>query len=107
MKKVNEVFLFGSVGSTKLINGGNGKQSIFSMSMATNENWKDSSGQIQTQTNWHSCVCFGQFAELLYTKLVKGSMVVIIGKLQTRQYIDKDNQSRYVTEVLVTDYLLK
>lgn len=107
MKKVNEVFLFGSVGSKKLISGEAGKQSIFSMSMATNESWKDSSGQVQTQTNWHSCICFGNFADLLDSKINKGSMVVIFGKLQTRQYVDKEGASRYVTEVLITDYLLK
>jgi single-strand DNA-binding protein len=59
----------------------------------------DKSGQKQERTEWHRVVVWGKLAELCNQYLVKGRQVYVEGRLQTRQWQDKDNQTKYTTEV--------
>jgi single-strand DNA-binding protein len=70
------------------------------LSIATNESWTDKNGQKQEKTEWHRVVVFGKLAELCGQYLQKGRQAYIEGKLQTRSWQDKDNQTRYTTEVV-------
>ena len=73
---------------------------VANFNMATNESWKDTNGELQDKTEWHRCVMFGKSAELAGELLKKGQLVYMEGKLQTRNWEDKDGIKRYTTEVV-------
>jgi len=97
---VNKVILIGNLGQNPEIRYSPSGQGICNFSVATNEAWTDKNGQKQEKTEWHRIVVFGKLAELCNQYLVKGRQAYIEGKLQTRQWQDKDNQTRYTTEVV-------
>lgn len=76
--------------------GGGGTKTL--LSVATDEKYKDESGQWASKTEWHRVVCFGKQAEYIAKNAKKGALVHIIGKNHTYSY-DKDGEKRYVTEV--------
>jgi single-strand DNA-binding protein len=67
--------------------------------MATTEIWNDKGGQRQEKTEWHRVVLWGKTAESLNEYLVKGKQIYVEGRLQTRQWDDKDGNKRYTTEI--------
>jgi single-strand DNA-binding protein len=67
--------------------------------MATTEVWNDKAGQRQEKTEWHRVVLWGKTAESLGEYLTKGKQIYIEGRLQTRQWDDKDGNKRYTTEI--------
>ena len=73
---------------------------VANFNLATNESWKDTNGEFQDKTEWHRCVMFGKSAELAGDLLKKGQLAYIEGKLQTRNWEDKDGVKRYTTEVV-------
>ena len=97
---VNKVILIGNLGQNPEIRHTPGGQAICTLSIATNESWTDKNGQKQEKTEWHRVVVFGKLAELCGQYLQKGRQAYIEGKLQTRTWQDKDNQTKYTTEVV-------
>ncbi len=97
---VNKVILVGRLGTDpeKLVTG-SGK-SVAKFNLATSETWKDKSGQKQEKTEWHRIVVWGAQAENCAQYLSKGRQVYIEGRLQTRQWDDKEGKKRYTTEVV-------
>ena len=73
---------------------------VANFNLATNESWRDSSGDIQDKTEWHRCVMFGKSAEMAGDLLKKGQLIFTEGKLQTRNWEDKDGVKRFTTEVV-------
>ena len=67
--------------------------------MATTEVWNDKGGQRQEKTEWHRIVLWGKTAESLNEYLTKGKQIYVEGRLQTRQWDDKDGNKRYTTEI--------
>ncbi len=67
--------------------------------MATTEVWNDKAGQRQEKTEWHRIVLWGKSAESLAEYLTKGKQIYVEGRLQTRQWDDKDGNKRYTTEI--------
>src|SRR5947208_13675193 len=67
--------------------------------MATTEVWNDKAGQRQEKTEWHRIVVWGKQAESLQEYLTKGKQIYVEGRLQTRQWDDKDGNKRYTTEI--------
>ncbi|NIV13038.1 MAG: single-stranded DNA-binding protein [Aliifodinibius sp.] len=105
MSKTNYVRLIGHLGQDpKLIDMQSGTK-IASFSFATNERYTDSNGNKQENSQWHNIVAFGSVAQLCAGYLKKGSYCMLEGKLQTRQYQDKEGNNRYTTEVVVNDVL--
>jgi single-strand DNA-binding protein len=100
MKGVNKVILVGNLGDDPEIRNLDGNLKVAKFSLATNETYKDSNGQVQTQTDWHIIVVWRGLADLAEKYLHKGSMVYLEGKLKTRSYEDKQGEKRYVTEVI-------
>lgn len=105
MSKVNQVMLIGYL-------GGNGKTTVlqennllYSASLATHEPIKKENGEKDTRTDWHNIVAFGKVAEVLNNYAKQGAYLKIDGHLKTRQYIDKNENSRYVTEIVVESVL--
>jgi single-strand DNA-binding protein len=76
-----------------------GGAAVATLNMATTEVWNDKAGQRQEKTEWHRIVLWGKQAETLQEYLTKGKQIYVEGRLQTRQWDDKDGVKRYTTEV--------
>lgn len=106
MKGLNKVMLIGTLGANpdfRVINANGGNKSVATVSVATNESFKDSNGNIKEITEWHRLVFWGKQAEVVRDYLHKGSQVYVEGKIRTRSYEDKNGQKKTVTEIQVTD----
>lgn len=96
---VNKVILVGRLGQNPEIRYTPSGAAVANFSIATNESWMDKSGQKQERTEWHKVVVWGKLAELCSQYLAKGRQAYVEGRLQTRQWQDKDGQTKYTTEV--------
>lgn len=96
---VNKVILVGRLGQNPEVRYTPSGAAVANFSVATNESWTDKSGQKQERTEWHKVVVWGKLAELCNQYLAKGRQVYLEGRLQTRQWQDKDGQTKYTTEV--------
>lgn len=103
---INRVILVGHLGAdaeTRYTTSGN---AVANFNLATNETWRNSDGELEDKTEWHRCVMFGKRAESAKDLLQKGRLLYVEGRLQTRQWEDKDNIKRYTTEVVVGMFTL-
>jgi single-strand DNA-binding protein len=98
---VNKVILIGNLGQDPDIRYTPSGAAVANMSIATDEGYKDKSGQQVEKTEWHKIVVFGKLAEICGQYLKKGSKVYVEGKLQTRKWTNKEGQEVYTTEVLL------
>src|SRR3954467_7268212 len=96
---VNKVILVGRLGQNPEVRYTPSGAAVANFSIATSESWMDKSGQKQEKTEWHRIVVWGKIAETCGQYLTKGRQVYIEGRLQTRQWQDKDGQTKYTTEV--------
>ncbi|MES2655367.1 MAG: single-stranded DNA-binding protein [Bacteroidota bacterium] len=102
----NSVRLIGNLGmSPEVKETANGKK-LAKFSIATNESYKDENGQKVEETMWHNLIVWGKQADIVEKYLTKGSEVAIEGKLSNRNYTDKDGIKRYVTEIIVNEFLM-
>lgn len=102
----NSVRLIGNLGmSPEVKETANGKK-LAKFSIATNESYKDENGQKVEETMWHNLIVWGKQADIAEKYLTKGSEVAIEGKLSNRNYTDKDGIKRYVTEIIVNEFLM-
>jgi len=99
MKSINKVTLIGHVGRQPEIRYTQGGAPVANFSMATNEYWTNNTGERQERTEWHKIVAWGKLAEFCQEYIQKGSYLYIEGRLQTRNYEDRDGVKRYVTEI--------
>ena len=97
---VNKVVLVGHLGGDPETRFTPSGAAVANFNIATNESWKDANGELQDKTEWHRCVMFGKTAELAGELLKKGQLVYMEGKLQTRNWEEKDGIKRYTTEVV-------
>jgi single-strand DNA-binding protein len=80
---------------------------VAKLTIATNERFKDKSGEWQDRTEWHNVVLWQRLAEIAGEYLKKGGKVYIEGRLQTRSWDDKTSgQKKYMTEVVASDLIL-
>jgi single-strand DNA-binding protein len=100
---VNKVILVGRLGADPDMRYTPSGQGVCELRLATNESWTDKNGQRQERTEWHRIVVWGKRAEICSKYLSKGREVYIEGRIQTRQYDDKDGNKRYMTEVIAQD----
>ena len=99
MGSVNKVILVGNLGRDAELRYTPGGAAVATLNMATTEVWTDKGGQRQEKTEWHRVVLWGKTAESLNEYLTKGKQVYVEGRLQTRQWDDKDGNKRYTTEI--------
>ena len=99
MGSVNKVILVGNLGRDAELRYTPGGAAVATLNMATTENWTDQSGQKQEKPEWHRVVFWGKVAESLTEYLTKGKQIYIEGRLETRQWNDKDGNKRYTTEI--------
>jgi single-strand DNA-binding protein len=97
---VNKVILVGNLGKDPEVRYTPGGQAVANFTIATNENWTDKQGQKQERTEWHRIVVWGKAAELCGEYLSKGRQVYIEGRLQTREWTNKEGAKQYTTEVV-------
>jgi single-strand DNA-binding protein len=100
---INKVILVGNLGGDPEIRATQAGSMVANFNMATTEKWKGSDGKQQERTEWHRLVAFERLAEIIGEYLKKGSKVYIEGRLQTRQWEDRDGQKRYTTEIVVKE----
>ncbi|MDO9373890.1 MAG: single-stranded DNA-binding protein [Ferruginibacter sp.] len=102
----NKVQLIGNLGNVPEIkNTENGKK-IARFSIATDEQYLNSSGEKVTETTWHNIIAWGKLADIAEQYLKKGSEVVVEGKLINRSYNDKEGNKKYITEIQVNELLM-
>jgi single-strand DNA-binding protein len=99
MGSVNKVILVGNLGRDAELRYTPGGSPVATLNLATTEVWNDKAGQRQEKTEWHRVVLWGKTAESLSEYLVKGKQLYVEGRLQTRQWDDKDGNKRYTTEI--------
>jgi len=99
MGSVNKVILVGNLGRDAELRYTPGGAAVATLNMATTEVWNDKAGQRQEKTEWHRVVLWGKQAESLQEYLTKGKQIYVEGRLQTRQWDDKDGNKRYTTEI--------
>jgi len=102
----NSVRLIGNLGMDPEVKDLNGGKKLAKFSVATKESYKDEHGERITETQWHNLIVWGKQAEIASKYLKKGSEVVIEGKLTSRSYTDKEGIKRYVTEIVVNEFLM-
>ena len=99
MGSVNKVILVGNLGRDAELRFTAGGAAVSTLNLATTEVWNDKQGQKQEKTEWHRIVLWGKQAESLQEYLVKGKQIYVEGRLQTRQWDDKEGNKRYTTEI--------
>ncbi|WP_426757162.1 single-stranded DNA-binding protein [Myxococcus sp. Y35] len=97
---VNKVILIGNLGADPEVRFTPGGQAVANFRIATSESWVDKNGQKQERTEWHRIVVWGKLAELCGEYLKKGRQCYVEGRLQTREWTDKENRKNYTTEVV-------
>lgn len=97
---INKVILVGNLGDAPEVRTLENGAKVAKFSMATNENYRDKSGQWQKITEWHNIVAWRYLADKAESSLKKGTLVYVEGKLTHRKYQDKDGIDRYFTEVV-------
>lgn len=106
-KSVNTVVLLGHVGRDPEIRSSSGGTLLANLSLATSDRQKDAQGNWQDKAEWHNLVAFGRTAEIIRDYVKKGSKVYVEGRLQTRNWEDKDTGKKvYKTEVAVREIIL-
>jgi single-strand DNA-binding protein len=101
---VNKVILVGRLGrdpETRFTSGG---QAVANFSVATDETYKDRNGERQKRTEWHKIVVWGKQAEIAQKYLKKGSLIFIEGRIQSREWQDKQEQKRTSFEIVATNF---
>ncbi len=99
---VNRVILIGNLGKAPEVKRLESGQTVAKFSLATEESYKDKSGEWQQQTEWHEIICWQKLAERAETSLAKGTQVYLEGKLTHRTWQDKDGNNRKTTEVVAS-----
>jgi single-strand DNA-binding protein len=100
---VNKVILVGNLGADPELRYTPSGQGVCELRIATSDSWTDKQGQRQERTEWHRVVVWGKRAEVCSKYLSKGRQVYVEGRIQTRNYDDKDGNKRYITEVIAND----
>ena len=100
---VNKAILIGRLGKDPEVRYTPDGTMVTTFRIATDEQWKDKNGEKVQRTEWHQIVTYRKLAEICGNYLVKGKLVFIEGRIQTRNWEDKEGVKRYTTEIVATD----
>lgn len=106
MSGVNKVILIGNLGKDPEIKYFENNIAKATFSLATTEYYKDKNGQKTEQTEWHNIVMWRGLAENASKLLKKGSQIYLEGKIQTKQWLDKEGNKKNMTEILAENFTL-
>lgn len=109
-RSLNKVMLIGNLGADPEVRSTAGGNRVATFSLATSRSWNGPSGERQEKTEWHRCVVWNtktsQLADIVERYLKKGDKVYVEGRIEYRQWQDKDNQTRYSTEINVRELIM-
>lgn len=100
MRGINRVMLIGNLGKDPDVQMLEGNIAVAKFPLATTETFKDRTGKLVSQTEWHTVVLWRGLAELAQKYLHKSSLIYIEGRLRTRSWDDKDGHRKFATEVV-------
>jgi single-strand DNA-binding protein len=100
MASVNKVILVGNLGSDPEVRYTPSGRAVANFSLATTERFTNKEGEKEERTEWHKIVAWARLGEICGEYLTKGSKVYIEGRLQTRNWEDRDGNKRYTTEIV-------
>jgi single-strand DNA-binding protein len=108
---LNKAMLIGNVGQVPEIRSTTNGSRVATFSVATSRSWTGANGEKQEKTEWHHCVVWnsgqhGTLADFVEKYVGKGQKVYVEGSIEYRQWQDKENQTRYTTEIRVRELLL-
>ena len=106
MAGVNKVILVGNLGKDPEVRYMQGGVGVANFTLATNESYKDKTGNKVEQTEWHNIVMWRGLAEIAEKFLKKGMQVYIEGKLRSRNWSDKEGIKHYMTEVVADNMVI-
>jgi len=101
---VNKVILVGRLGRDPETRYTGGGQAVANFSLATDETYRDKNGERQKRTEWHKIVVWGKQAEIAQQYLKKGSLIFIEGRIQSREWQDKEGQKRTSFEIVANNF---
>ena len=100
---INKAILIGNLGADPEVRYTQTGTAVANFNLATTEKWKKEDGSFEEKTEWHRVVAFKRLGEICGEYLSKGSKVYIEGRIQTRQWDDKDGIKRYTTEIVARE----
>tara|TARA_X000001036_G_scaffold276940_1_gene257224 strand:+ start:1939 stop:2367 length:429 start_codon:yes stop_codon:yes gene_type:complete len=103
---LNKVILIGNLGQDPEARFTPQGTAVTNLSVATNESWKDQSGEMQDRTEWHRIVMYGRMAETASEYMKKGQMVYVEGRLHTREWEDQNQIKRKTTEIRCDNFTM-
>jgi single-strand DNA-binding protein len=101
---VNKVILVGNVGKDVEVHYFDDRSLVARFPLATSEVYKNRNGERVERTEWHNIVARNQIAELFQKYLKKGDKIYIEGRIRSRDFVDRDGNKRYITEIFVRDF---
>ena len=106
-RSLNKVMLIGNLGSDPEVRSTTGGNRVATFSLATSRQWNSPNGEKQEKTEWHRCVVWNTkgsgLADVVEKYCKKGDKIYVEGRIEYRQWQDKDNQTRYSTEINVRE----
>ena len=99
MGSVNKAILVGNLGRDAEMRFTAGGTPVATVSLATTERFTDREGQKREDTQWHRIVIWGKTAESLHEYLTKGKQIYVEGRIQTREWTDKEGKTNKTTEI--------
>ena len=105
-RSLNKVTLIGHLGRDPEVRYTSSGSAVANFSLATNESWRSREGTDEERTEWHKIVAFGKLGEICGQYLAKGRQVYIEGRLQTRDWQDRDGNKRTTTEVVANEMIM-
>ena len=109
-RSLNKVTLIGNLGADPEIRSTTGGNRVATFSLATSRSWSSPSGEKQEKTEWHRCVVWNtkgsQLADIVEKYVKKGDKIYVEGRIEYRQWTDKEGQTRYSTEINVRELLM-
>lgn len=103
MASVNKIILVGNLGrdpETRFLPSG---EAVANITIATSSKYKNKSGELIEETEWHRVTFFGKLAEIVGQYLKKGRSVYVEGRIKTRKYTDKDGVEKYSTDIIANE----
>ena len=109
-RSLNKVTLIGNLGSDPEVRSTTGGNRVATFSLATSRSWNDASGSKQEKTEWHRCVVWNSkastLADIVERYVKKGDKLYVEGRIEYRQWQDKDGQTKYSTEINVRELIM-
>ena len=103
---VNKAILIGNLGQDPELNYTGSGTAVCNLRLATNESYKDKNGELVERTEWHDIVAWARLAEICDEYLSKGSRIYVEGSLQTNSWEDRDGNTRYNTEIKMSEMMM-